>query len=93
MSPGYEFGITGVTATGDVGSGTAIETIATTGVASTGNVGTVIFGRPIVGVSATGNVGSVAMGPRTVAISGVSATGELGVDLGPTYWQLVFMSV
>jgi len=75
--------VTGVSATGSVGSVTVSTGINidvnVTGVSATGDVGSVTTNTDqnvsVTGVSATGQVGSVV---RTVDVTGVSATGQVG---------------
>ena len=81
-APPYIY-VTGVSATGSVGSVTVSTGINidvnVTGVSATGDVGSVTTitdqNVSVTGVSATGQVGSVV---RTVDVTGVSATGQVG---------------
>ncbi len=75
-------GITGVQATGSVGSVTASRSVALTGNAGTGAVGTLARGTTVAvtGNAATGAVGTVSAstGPVTVGLTGVAGTGAVG---------------
>ena len=81
--------VTGVAATGAVGSVTITEgsgvTVSATGVAGTGAVGSVTITQgtgvtiAVTGVAATGAVGSVVVQlPKTVSVTGVSGTSAIG---------------
>ena len=79
--------VTGVSATGSIGSVTVTEgsgiTVSATGVSATGSVGSVTIGIGSIisatGVSATGSVGSVTIGlGSTISATGVTATGSVG---------------
>ena len=72
--------LTGVEATGAVGTVTTSITIALTGVQATGQVGTEGESLTIAltGVEATGQVGTVSHGGISFALTGVEATGTAG---------------
>ena len=71
--------VTGVAATGAVGSVAPSLSVPLSGVAGTGEVGSVVpsLAVPITGVAGTGSVGTVGPGTAVVA-SGVAASGEVG---------------
>jgi hypothetical protein len=71
----------GVVATGQVGNVGLTTTVALSGVAASGDVGTVAGGHLVSGVEATGAVGNVGKSV-TVALSGVSASGQVGTVSG-----------
>lgn len=71
--------VTGVTATGNVGSLTPNTSVALIGVTATGSVGSVgaAISVALTSVTGTGSVGSVTVS-STVAVSGVTGTGSVG---------------
>jgi hypothetical protein len=66
------------------------RTVALTGVAASGGVGTVDFAYVafLSSVTGAGSVGSIASTNRTVALTGVSAQGQAGTA-SYFYWSLI----